>query len=137
MKRACLAFSAVLIVAATAAPALAQNELYMFDLGAKYPKAKHAYQALLPKAFKKAAWVYKLDGTAGPIDHKTIGGADFLAGTVCKPHDCGDNIVAVLVTADGKRAVAEVKSADLTQGQAQMFGTPSADETAALEAMLK
>lgn len=118
------------------APAIAQNDLYIFDMPQKHPAAYRAYKNLLPKSFKKVSWIYRLDGTATPVDEQIIGGVNYLTGTVCKPHDCGDNIIAILVTASGSRAVALLRSVDLSKGNDRPFGHPSPEELDTLKALL-
>jgi len=114
--------------------ASAGDDFYGYALAQRYPNVFKAYQAMLPKAYKKIAWLYKLDGTSDPVTSQTIGGDDYLSVWVCKPHDCGGNGVAILSTLDASRVVAEVQMDGVNGGNGQYFGNPSNDERAELDA---
>lgn len=116
-------------------PAVA-DEGYPFDMKKRYGKAFSAYQKIVPAKFKKTKWIYSFDGTAGPMDVVQSGGKKCLIGSVCQPHDCGDNQVAFLLAADGSSAVGLLRSRNLTQGKDILFGKPDAAQLTLLQQRL-
>lgn len=110
----------------TTLPCLAAGEVYPVDAPKKYPVSFAAYKRILPKAWRKAAWVYKLQGTAEPVRIIDFSGRKFVLGHVCKPHDCADNQLTFLIAVDGSAAYAQANSLDLTQGKDVIVGNPDA-----------
>lgn len=74
---------------------------YPDGLEASAPAAMRAFQAIVPARYRKAAWVYRFNGTASPMQTVQFGGLPFWLGEVCKPHDCGGNEVTFLIAKDG------------------------------------
>jgi hypothetical protein len=67
----------------------------------------------------------------------TENGHAFAVGSVCKPHDCGDNIAAFLVEQDGAHAAGGVLLMDGDRERAETyFGNPAPLEHEWLRAKL-
>lgn len=111
----------------TALPGLAAGEVYPADVAKKYPKSFAAYQKIIPAAWRKSAWAYRLEGTAPPVRTIDYSGRKFVLGNVCKPHDCGANQLTFLVAVDGTTAFVQANSFDLTQGKDVLVGNPDAE----------
>ncbi len=101
-------------------------EEYIFDLWKKYPKIIPAWKGVVPLQFARDKWIKSLDGTTFPIERVVIGGRHFIAGAVCKPHDCGGNTVAFLIALDGSRAYGLLRS-DTPKANNRAFGAPGDD----------
>ena len=125
------------VVALSATQVLAGDSGYSYELGKKFPAAMKAYQKLLPRSFKKLSWAYRLDGVGDPVQHQTIGTNDYLSVWSCKPHDCANNKLAILVRPDGKRAVVDISITNAQGNTAdQLLGNPNPAEIALLKARL-
>lgn len=111
----------------TALPGLAAGEVYPADVAKKYPKSFAAYQKIIPITWRKAAWVYRLEGVAEPVRTIDFSGRKFVLGHVCKPHDCADNQLTFLVAVDGTVAFAKANCFDLTQAKDVVLGKPDAE----------
>jgi hypothetical protein len=111
----------------TALPGLAAGEVYPADVAKKYPKSFAAYQKIIPITWRKAPWVYRLEGVAEPVRTIDFSGRKFVLGHVCKPHDCADNQLTFLVAVDGTVAFAKANSFDLTQAKDVVLGKPDAE----------
>lgn len=99
---------------------------FIQDLARAYPTLFRNYQAMLPVEFSKAAWLYRLDGITLSIDEgMMIGGIPFIRVYGCKPHDCGDEQVALIFSTDGKVGTVKVRSLELTDGKPVFFGSDS------------
>jgi hypothetical protein len=97
---------------------------FIQDLAKTYPTLFRNYQAMLPKEFAKIGWLYRLDGVTLSIDEGLmIGGVPFLRVYGCKPHDCGDEQVALVFSTDGKVGAVKVRSKELTGGKAVFYGS--------------
>jgi hypothetical protein len=97
---------------------------FIQDLARGYPTLFRNYQAMLPEEYRKAAWLYKLDGVTLSIDEgMMIGGVPFIRVYGCKPHDCGDEQVSLIFSTDGKIGAIKVRSAELTGGKPVFFGS--------------
>ncbi|WP_097304047.1 Ivy family c-type lysozyme inhibitor [Pseudomonas chlororaphis] len=77
----------------------ASAEQYLFEIADKAPY-KQAYAEML--AFP--SWVSEAKGTATPIENVSVDGKSFTMGKMCKPHDCLDNQLFVVFSADGKKS---------------------------------
>jgi len=115
------------VASLVALPATASGEIYPVNVPTKYPKSYAAFKAIVPKAWRNAAWVYRLQGTAGPVRTIDYSGKKFVLGTVCKPHDCGGNQLTFLLALDGSVAYALANSFDLTQTKDVVVGKPDAE----------
>ncbi len=111
----------------TSLPGMAAGEVYPADVAKKYPKSFAAYQKIVPTAWRKSAWVYRLEGVAEPVRIIDYSGRKFVLGQVCKPHDCADNQLKFLVAVDGTTAFAQANSIDLTQAKDVIVGKPDAE----------
>ncbi len=128
MRKNCLAtvviFANMLL---TSLPGMAAGEVYPADVAKKYPKSFAAYQKIVPTAWRKSAWVYRLEGVAEPVRIIDYGGRKFVLGQVCKPHDCADNLLTFLVAVDGTTAFVQANSIDLTHAKDVIVGKPDAE----------
>jgi hypothetical protein len=92
-----------------------------------------AYVALrkiiLPQ-FRTKDWIYNLEGVETQITTVSVGPGSswYLYGSVCKPHDCGDNNFAFLVETSGSRAVALLVSETEAPGKKIAMGSPTPTE---------
>ncbi len=134
--RNALALVTLMTIANTCLGSAWADEGYPFDMKKKYPKAFAAFQKIVPVKFKKEVWVSRLDGTAGPMSATQCGGKTCLTGSVCQPHDCGDNQLAFVIAEDGSTAVGLLRSANLTQGKDVILGKPDAAQLALLSKQL-
>jgi hypothetical protein len=105
-----LVFLFVVPSLAAAQPATKTLDQHAYELDKVSPAAFRALQRALPASVKSVPWIYRLHGVAGLMIAATIGGQPYLGGDICKPHDYADNRLAYLVTRDGNRAVALIKS---------------------------
>jgi hypothetical protein len=97
---------------------------FIQDLAKGYPTLFRNYQAMLPKEFADATWLYRLDGVTLSIDEGLmIGGVPFIRVYGCKPHSCGDDQVSLIFSTDGKVGAIKVRSQELTEGQPVFFGS--------------
>jgi hypothetical protein len=108
---------------------------YPWNLEKSNPTAIHALRRIIPVQFSSVDWVYNLNGTAEELTAVTRGSATYIAGWICKPHDCGDNKFTFLISTDGSRAIGLVKSVDL--GGKRFFGNPNSDEMSFLDGRLR
>lgn len=122
---------------ASAQPATTELKQHAFALNKVSPAALRALQRMLPASLKSVRWIYRLDGVAGPMVSVRLGGKDYLGGFVCQPHDCGDNEFAYVVARDGTRAVGLVRSTNVRGAGNLVVGSPTPDERALLEELLK
>ncbi|OLF53546.1 lysozyme inhibitor [Pseudomonas chlororaphis] len=101
----------------------ASAEQYLPDVVSKAPY-KTAYAQML--AFP--SWVSKAEGTATPVEKVSAGGSHFTVGHMCKPHDCADNQLIVVFSADGKQSwgLLATRSADAKVFNKQILGNPDA-----------
>ena len=100
---------------------------YPWDLRRKMPKAYRSYLKILPMDLKRTAWAGHLDGTGSPVEAVILAGKRYYSGSICKPHDCADNVVLFLVEADGSRAVALARFGR-TGGKNLELGNPTPGE---------
>jgi hypothetical protein len=130
------AFRAVIIVIATLFgvpnPSNAEQPRYPYELKDTNPRVLHLLQSILPSRLKGEEWIYNLQGTADPFVVVTIDGELYDSGFVCKPHECGSNMLSVLLRVDGSRAVALLAQAS----RETWFGNPTQDEQDALRRRL-
>lgn len=97
---------------------------FIQDLPRAYPTLFRNYQAMLPKEFARAAWLYRLDGTTLSVDEGMwIGGVPFIRVYGCKPHSCGDDQVSLIFSTDGKIGTVKVRSLELTGGKPVFYGS--------------
>lgn len=97
---------------------------FIQDLARGYPTLFRNYQAMLPEEYRKASWLYKLDGVTLSIDEGLmIGGVPYIRVYGCKPHDCGEEQVSLIFSTDGKVGAIKVRSLELTGGKPTFFGS--------------
>jgi len=99
---------------------------------ARYPRAARVWHAAVPAPYRRARWLYQLDGTHSDVQFVNSAGREYAIGSVCKPHDCGNGAV-FMIALDQRRAVGGVTThpARGPSGE-RFFGAPSADERAIL-----
>jgi hypothetical protein len=97
---------------------------YPWDLRTTMPVHYQAYLKILPARLKRTAWFGRFDGTGMPVERVTVDSTVYVAGGICKPHECADNYLTFLVEVDGSRAVAMVKATE-TGSQIVELGNPT------------
>lgn len=85
------------------------------------------FKALGPLA--KERWLTKLDGPAPPLKKVKVAGGDYTLAAVCKPHDCADNNMVLLVAANGGMVSGKV----FQRGRSTTIGAPPPAVAAELE----
>lgn len=137
MKRFAISLLVLLPLVSGAALAVENddpNALQTGDVPKKFPAAMKAFRAILPKNLAGEDWIYNLNGVGQQLLEKDIGGYHYYAGWGCKPKECAQNIVGFLVTADGKRAIAEISITSM--GKNQYLGKPTPAEKKALDGLI-
>jgi hypothetical protein len=92
----------VLVLAGLSFSVLASGcfaEEYLFDLATKAPYKK-AYAEMLAYP----TWISEAQGVSTPTEKIVVQGKSYTLGHMCKPHDCADNQLSVVFTADGKKS---------------------------------
>lgn len=117
---------------AVSAPAAAQT--YPFEIAKANPAALRGWRAVLPRDLAKVRWLARFDGVAGPLETVTMKGRAFYYGTICKPHDCGDNIASFLIGKEGGASYGYLVSRDLG---VRWFGAPDAEAQKLLKKLLE
>lgn len=99
----------------------ASAEQYLPEIASKAPYKK-AYAEML----SFPSWVSKAQGTASPVEDVTADGKTFTVGHMCKPHDCADNQLSVVFSADGTKSwgLLATRSADGKTFNKQVLGNP-------------
>lgn len=127
------AIAAIMLLGVGALPlAASAAEAYIFDLKKTNPRMMPAFRKIVPANLKSLPWIADLDGVSIPVETLAGAGARRFLGMVCQPHDCGDNKLAFLLSADGSRAVALLKSRNRTSGRELVLGSPDDAELALL-----
>ncbi len=137
-RRALLIVVAALAVVLPSRPArvFAQpTQPYLHDI-LRRPAFKESWNRLFRRNRNIDRWVHVFGGggpgVAGPAEPVTAGGRSYLSTDVCKPHDCADNQLFVLFTADGTQAWAALRHKDFVQ----WLGNPGPAERGLLERRL-
>jgi hypothetical protein len=119
MKKARLSILAgfSLMLIATGASA----EQYLPEIASKAPYKK-AYAEML----SFPSWVSKAQGAASPVERVSVEGKSFTVGYMCKPHDCADNQLSVVFSADGTKSwgLLATRSVDGKAFNKQLLGNP-------------
>ena len=119
MKKARLSILAgfSLMLIATGASA----EQYLPEIASKAPYKK-AYAEML----SFPSWVSKAQGAASPVERVSVEGKSFTVGYMCKPHDCADNQLSVVFSADGTKSwgLLATRSEDGKAFNKQLLGNP-------------
>jgi hypothetical protein len=127
----------ILVVSPAAAqPITTALQQHAYELETASPAAFRALQQALPASVKSVPWIYRLRGVAGLMVAARLGGQSYLGGHVCQPRDCADNRFAYLVTRDGTRVVALIRSVNVRGAGNLMVGSPTPDERAVLDGLL-
>jgi Inhibitor of vertebrate lysozyme (Ivy) len=77
----------------------------------------------------KDEWLVGITGPATPNEKVKIGGTDYVLGKWCKAHDCQDNTVVLLWSAEKKLVYGKIVRA----GKSRLIGAPPPDVAAELE----
>jgi Inhibitor of vertebrate lysozyme (Ivy) len=141
MKRlarpALLAFAvAVLAAIGSPQPARAQEGVYLSDL-LKTEPYRGAWNKMIASEPGLPPWIrdFALTGAGvnTPAHRVPVGYRAFSLATLCKPGDCGDNMLYVMFSPDGSESFAELVEAS---GKPRMLGKPNASVRAALNAAI-
>lgn len=89
----------VLAALCCAAPAWAEDLPYTADMMQR-PNFSKAYHAMV----ELPEWVSKAAAVSTPMGNITFNGKSYLVGHLCKPHDCADNQLEIMVSHDGAQA---------------------------------
>ena len=120
-----------------ASSASAQSGPYISDIPKLFPRAYANWKKALPYAIKPGDWLLKLKGVTSPIRDVSVSGAPMKFGTICVPHDCGDNIAGILFTPQQDRIVALVQlNSESRTPVFMMIGKMSSLEMACLQPLL-
>jgi hypothetical protein len=87
--------------------ALAKGKCTLTIVG-KLPLAYKRWRELLPVQFARVTWLSQFDGVTTPTRPVNVANETMIYGFACEPHDCIDNEVDLLASADGTRVVAIV-----------------------------
>ena len=112
--------------------------LFTSDIPTHFTKVFTRWTATLPQAIGLNDWLTKLDGTASPLRDITLGGTQLKFGTVCVPHDCGQNVAGLLFTPNDDRIVALVKLSSVNGAPTTMLiGQMTNPEASCLQSLLE
>lgn len=105
-------------------------EQYLPEIASKAPYKK-AYAEML----SFPSWVSKAQGTASPVEKVSADGKSFTVGHMCKPHDCANNQLSVVFSADGSKSwgLLAIRSAEGDTFNKQLLGNPDKVVAALLE----
>ena len=106
------------------------EEVYSYNLPEEYPLAFATWTSNLPADFHDLVWASELEGVGSPIRTITLAGRPYLFGSVCEPHNCGNNHVGFLMRPDQSRVAGFVQVTDDRSGAASLtpVGDPSREE---------
>ena len=105
-------------------------EQYLPEIASKAPYKK-AYAEML----SFPSWVSKAQGTASPVEKVSADGKSFTVGHMCMPHDCANNQLSVVFSADGSKSwgLLATRSAEGDTFNKQLLGNPDKVVAALLE----
>ena len=122
-----LTVAASLMVVLASASAQSPPFIYLFDLF-KQPTFHRSFDQLFDGQPNVDDWIRVFqktnNGVASPIEPRQIGQSAYILAEVCKPHDCGNNMLRVLFTKDGTQATAVL----ITPRGQRWFAAPNAAE---------
>ena len=75
------------------------------DIPRRYPIAFGKWQTEVPAEYKAEPFIASMDGTDTGLRSVQLNGRDMIFGTACKPHDCGPEMMGVLMAADQSEIV--------------------------------
>lgn len=134
MRPALLIARLALALAGALAVAPAEAQTYPFEIAKRNPQALRVWRTVVPRDLAKVAWLARFQGVAPPLETVTLHGRAFYSGTVCKPHDCGDNISAFLIAKDGAEAFGYLVSREFGT---RWLGAPDAGTREILQKLLE
>jgi hypothetical protein len=118
LRRAALGFGVAAVLAALApvaaggtanwAAVWADKHNTPYDALKQDAAARAAWQAATPRKYARTAWVHDFMGPSSPTQLMTENGQAIAVGSVCKPHDCGNNTVAFVVAPGGAHAAGAI-----------------------------
>lgn len=120
-------FLAVIIAVGLSSSSFAKD-LYAFDLRKQKPDLFKVYRAIVPKSLARLEWFAKLEGVSVPLKTQSVGGAEFLLGSSCQPHNCNMSYVNFMISTDGKRAIAMFVDDTKINGAILFSGDPTNQE---------
>jgi hypothetical protein len=123
-----------LVAGGFATSASARPGAYLLDL-IKTEPYRDAWTKMLAKERDVPSWIKDFiatgDGVNTPAEMVPVGVQAFTFATLCKAHDCADNMLHVVFAPDGAKAYGRLVEA----GKApRLFGKPDAQIQAALSA---
>ena len=107
---------------------VAADAPYLFDL-IKRPVYNKAWLAMFRNEKDAPQWLVNVEGPATPVERVNSKGIAYQLSSVCKPHDCGDNIFHVIFSSDGRKAWGLLL---VNENNERFFGSPDADLKALL-----
>ncbi|MBV9566827.1 MAG: hypothetical protein JO172_01695 [Hyphomicrobiales bacterium] len=114
-------------------PASARAGAYLLDVVRTEPY-RGAWTRMLAKEHDVPGWIADFavtgNGVNTPSKMVPVGYRAFTFATLCKPHDCADNMLYVFFAPDGAQAFAKLVEAGKTP---RIFGKPDAPTASALE----
>jgi hypothetical protein len=117
-------------------PAMAQEGAYLFDLLKQQPYLA-SWNAMLSHEHVEpwlSRYAKSKDGPVSPAKPIRLDGETYLLTTVCKTHDCGDNMFYVLFAPRGTQAWGLLMT---NQSNEKWIGNPSSPIRAVLEGATK
>jgi uncharacterized protein/ribosomal protein L40E len=103
-------------------------QAYSYDL-IELPALAAAWRSILPADAASLEWLYAFQGVGAPISIVRVDGQEYYSGTICKPHDCGDNIVGFLIGVTSRSAIAS----GYIGGSPVTFGSSTPDQAELLK----
>lgn len=108
-------------------------DVFIFDLVKKNPYKKYWNDTIISQVRHNHKndehWLKQARGVASPLSATHIGATEYLIGTLCEPHNCGGNILYILINKN--RLVALQFTRDFSSGKKpamSTYGNPSAAE---------
>jgi hypothetical protein len=126
---------AALLILSFATPALAGP--YLDEL-LEIKGYRTGFDTMLAGEKNLPAWLKTfaktMDGTAMPSEDLKVGGQSYVYAEVCKPHDCGGNMLHVVFGFGGEQAWAILEEADGAKSTTRLLGHPDKALADALQA---
>ena len=114
-------------------PAIA--DAYTYDVPKLYPAAFALWgRQIRDLPLDNRPWARTLTGPAAPLKKVSVGGAEFILGWVCQPHNCGGNEAVLMISPDQTRVLGLVRLTESDQGAVDHpVGAPGALEARCLK----
>jgi hypothetical protein len=123
-----------LVAGGFATSASARPGAYLLDL-IKTEPYRSAWTRMLAKQHDVPSWIKDFAVTGDGVNTQShmvpVGYKAFTLATLCKAHDCADNMLTVIFAPDGTQAYARLVEAGKPP---RLFGKPDAQVTGALSA---